>query len=95
MKLAGKLVGEKGDQDSRLENDMFQKVTEVKELTAVVTTILYLLGAESISGDNLYSQVSGIYKAIGIEGNLSNHGIVRNHHGNRAKQHLLPSQPVR
>lgn len=48
----------------------------------------YLLRTESVGCNNLHSQISGVHKPVRIQRDLPNHGVVRNHHGNRAEEDL-------
>mmetsp|Transcript_43573 Transcript_43573/g.42057 ORF Transcript_43573/g.42057 Transcript_43573/m.42057 type:complete len:300 (-) Transcript_43573:540-1439(-) len=45
-----------------------------------------LLRAESVGGHDLLGQVPALIEAKGVERNLSNHGVVRDHHGHGPEQ---------
>ena len=44
-----------------------------------------LLGAEFVSSNDLSSKIPGIRESVRVERDLSNHGVIRDHHGHRPK----------
>lgn len=47
-----------------------------------------LLGAETVRGHNLHRERTSRYKTTGVQHDLCNQGIIRNHHGHGAEQGL-------
>ena len=50
-----------------------------------------LFRTEFVGGGDFGSQVSGVGEAVRVQRNLSDHGIIRDHHGHRPKQYLFRS----
>ena len=48
----------------------------------------HLFRAQPVCGDNLYGEIPGVHKPVGVEHDLSNHGIVGDHHGHSTEQNL-------
>ena len=95
MKYVGREVGEKDVVDVSLNPLSFSSLpfSLSPSLSLPLTVVVMELGgqllrAKSVRGHNLDREAASVHKTIRVEHDLSNHGIVRHHHGHSAKQHL-------